>query len=165
MNAEKLLDAMQYLPDEMLEQTDRLRRRKRQSWQPWVAVAACLCLLISAAWGMMDREEKGNDGAAPEANFGDMPGILPNYSMTGTSTGCLVATVNAVEADRLTVTLGSGEQALVLLTQVEEPALYKVGQKLFLYLDPGKENDSQDITQAIGKTLTPYKIEIKEDTP
>ena len=58
MSAEKLLDAMQYLPDEMLEQTDRLRQRKSFRWKPLVATAACLCLLLGAAWGVMQAGMK-----------------------------------------------------------------------------------------------------------
>lgn len=156
MNAEKLLDAMQYLPDEMLEQTDKLRRRKPIRWQPWVAAAACLCLLISVAWGAGRNGLKGNDGAAPETNFGAM---ADQELSASTTASWLPATVDTVAEDRLTVTLPAGESAQVLLTELENgniPA-FQPGQKIRLYLENGAGRG--------GETLIPYKIEIEEDTP
>ena len=52
MNAEKILDAMQYLPEELLLQTDRLRQRKTVRWQHLAAMAACLCLVLGLAMGL-----------------------------------------------------------------------------------------------------------------
>jgi len=154
MNAEKLLDAMQYLPDEMLEQTDKLRRRKRIRWQPLAAMAACLCLLLSAAWGASRNGAKGNDGAAPESNFGMM---ADQELSASTTAGWLPATVETVAADRLTVTLPAGESVQVLLTELEDVPVFRPGQKIRLYLDTDNGRGTD--------TLIPYKIEIEEDTP
>lgn len=155
MNPEKLLDAMQYLPDEMLEQTDKLRRRKTVRWQPLVAVAACLCLLLSVAWSGSRNGAKGNDGAAPEANYG----ALEDQELSASTTASwLPATVDTVAADRLTVTLSDGKSAEVLLTELEngDIPVFQPGQKIRLYLENSAGRGSE--------TLIPYKIEIEEDT-
>ena len=49
MTEEKLLDAMALLPDGMLEETDRLRQKKRIPWKGIAALAACLCL-VAGIW-------------------------------------------------------------------------------------------------------------------
>lgn len=46
MNAEKMMDAMNLLPDDLLEATNALRTRKRTYWKPILALAACLCLVV-----------------------------------------------------------------------------------------------------------------------
>ena len=67
MKAEKIMEAMNYLPDELLEQTDRLRQRKKTYWKPLVAVAACLCLVVGL-W-FLNPGLKAANGAAPESDF------------------------------------------------------------------------------------------------
>lgn len=49
MKSDKLVDAMEFLPDEMLEQTDRIRQKRTfKWWKPLIATAACLCLIFGA---------------------------------------------------------------------------------------------------------------------
>ena len=159
MNPEKLLDAMQYLPDELLEQTDRLRRRKPFRWQPLVATAACLCLLLSVAWSVAGGA-KSSDGAAPEAivngSVEDFAGLTGDKNASTTTADWQTATVVTAEKDCLTVTLLSGKQAEVLLTSLSDVPELQAGQMIRLYLD----GDSGD--RGSTDTLTPYKIEIME---
>ena len=160
MSAEKLLDAMQYLPDEMLEQTDRLRQRKTFRWKPLVATAACLCLLLGAAWGVMQAGMKtAEDGAAPESvgkgSEEDFAGLTGD-THASTTANWLPVTVHTVAEGRLTVTLPDETRAEVLLTQLENVPALEVGQKIRLYLE--------NTAGRGGETLIPYKIEIEEDT-
>lgn len=154
MNAEKLLDAIQYLPDEMLEQTDRLRRKKPLRWQRWAALAACLCLVAGMAYSFMLSGAKSSDGATSDRFYGELTD--EDSSMTGT-TSWLAATVNTVAEDRLVVTMLDGKQAVVLLTNLEKLPDLVPGQKIRMYLN--------DIVFTDGNTLTPYKIEIEEELP
>lgn len=154
MTGEKLLDAMQYLPDGLLEQTDRLRQKKPVYWQPLAAMAACLCLVLGLVFGGQKAAENGTaEDAAPENLFGD----VADGSITGnSSTGFWYATVVAVAEDRLTVTLWNGSRATVLLTELENRPQLEPGQRLRLYLN---ENQWEN------QILTPYKIEIEQETP
>lgn len=62
MTEEKLLDAMALLPDEMLEETDRLRQKKRIPWKGIAALAACLCL-VAGIW-LIQPGSKATENAA-----------------------------------------------------------------------------------------------------
>ena len=49
MKSDKITDAMEFLPDEMLDATDRIRKKKPiKWWKPLTAAAACLVLLFGA---------------------------------------------------------------------------------------------------------------------
>lgn len=49
MKSDKITDSMEFLPDEMLDATDRIRQKKTiKWWKPLTAVAACLVLLFGA---------------------------------------------------------------------------------------------------------------------
>ena len=52
MNGELILDAMNLLDDDLIEETGKLRGKKRNSyWYIVVAVAACLCLFVFSGRG------------------------------------------------------------------------------------------------------------------
>ena len=50
MTGEQIHDALQFLPDDMIEAADALRQRPKKRWSHWAALAACLCVLIGAAF-------------------------------------------------------------------------------------------------------------------
>ena len=54
MNPEQLSDAMNELPQELLEETQAARSRRRPRWKPLAAAAACL-LLAAGAWALAGR--------------------------------------------------------------------------------------------------------------
>lgn len=75
MSPEKFHDALNYLDDDLIAQTDELRQGKRKLQTrpgvrkiiPWAAAAACLALVISIAPGMMPATESaGSANGAPE---------------------------------------------------------------------------------------------------
>ena len=49
MNPEQLSDAMNELPQELLEETQAARSRRRLRWKPLAAAAACLLLAAGAS--------------------------------------------------------------------------------------------------------------------
>lgn len=52
MNGELILDAMNLLDDDLIEETGKLRSKKRKSyWYIAVAAAACLCLFVFSGRG------------------------------------------------------------------------------------------------------------------
>lgn len=101
MNGEKLMDAMNLLPDDLLEATNALRTRKRTHWKPIVALAACLCLVVGM-W-LINPGAKAEDSASGtnqergepigqllhryDASFSnaDQPtGVITQHSFSGT---------------------------------------------------------------------------------
>lgn len=155
MTAEKLLDAMEYLPDELLEQTDKLRCRTSVRWQTWVATAACLCLLLGIGYGFLvpGASKMANDGAAPEQVLTDEAG--------STSMAPLTATVTAVEATYLYVELADGTQREVSLAQLSQIPELEPGMRIELYFAyVGTMDEDGADTERV---LTPCRIEIKEE--
>ena len=55
MNPEQLSDAMNELPQELLEETQAARSRRRLRWKPLAAAAACL-LLAAGAWALAGKQ-------------------------------------------------------------------------------------------------------------
>ena len=57
MKQEKISDALELLPEEMLEQaqSERVKKKKKQRWLKWVAAAACFCLVAVGAWDTLER--------------------------------------------------------------------------------------------------------------
>ena len=66
MNTDLIFDALDYIDDDMLEDVDVLRRKKKVNpnriWMRYASVAACLCVIIGAVYlldrtGMIDTSE------------------------------------------------------------------------------------------------------------
>lgn len=69
MRGEHISDALHMLPDEMLEETEQIRsRRKRTSriWWKWLAAAACLVLAVSGVWLFSQNFMKHDMGELPQ---------------------------------------------------------------------------------------------------
>lgn len=72
MKEDKLMDAMALLPEEMLEEAQQLRQKKRVPWKGLAALAACLCLTLglfliaprgkSTEANKNSLADRGNDG-------------------------------------------------------------------------------------------------------
>lgn len=153
MTAEHILDAMNELPDSLLEQVDSIRNRKPFRWQPLVA-AACLCLVLGVAYSfVVAPAEKSSDNMAPEAG-----NVLKDEALSDKDGAFWwIATVTAVEEESLTAVLDSGTEVNVLLTGLEEVPTFLPGQKIRIYL---KEETFDENTP-----LKPYKIAIEEEKP
>ena len=72
MKEQRIHDAIGELPEDLLAPVEKLRQKKRYPVMKWVAIAACLCLLLGT--GMMDatKAESLNEEAkadAPQENF------------------------------------------------------------------------------------------------
>ncbi len=72
MNTDLIFDAMDYIDDDMLEDVDVLRRKKKVNpnriWMRYASVAACLCVIIGAVYlldrtGMIDTSEVADEMA------------------------------------------------------------------------------------------------------
>lgn len=157
MTAQKIMDAMNYLPDELLEQTDRLRQRKKNYWKPLVAVAACLCLIVGL-W-FLNPGLKAANGAAPESDFlADDAGTGSIKQESGSTAG-IVARVYEVHDDYILVQyiyangFCDGIPILVSLAELEQIPQFSAGQKICIYAN------QQDITHEI----VPYKIVIMQE--
>ena len=77
MNTDLIFDAMDYIDDDMLEDVEALRVKKKVNpnriWMRYASVAACLCVIIGAVYlldrtGMIDTTEIA-DGVDQENSF------------------------------------------------------------------------------------------------
>ena len=73
MNPEQLSDAMNELPQELLEETQAVRSRRRPRWKPLAAAAACL-LLAAGAWALAGRPA-GADHRQGLQRHGRLPAV------------------------------------------------------------------------------------------
>ena len=78
MNPEQLSDAMNELPQELLEETQAARSRRRPRWKPLAAAAACL-LLAAGAWALAGRPAE----PAPDPEPGDLPVLTIDRDYSG----------------------------------------------------------------------------------
>lgn len=65
MKQEKISDALEHLPEEMLEEAGKRRGKRRgRGWLKAAAVAACLCLAAAGVWNTLERLDYTQLGAA-----------------------------------------------------------------------------------------------------
>ena len=66
MKPEQIHDALNFLDDRLIEETEELRRKKHPSpWKKWTALAACLCLVAAgtiAVFAMRGTSQMKSDG-------------------------------------------------------------------------------------------------------
>ena len=86
MNGENLMDAIGWLPEEMVGDVAEKRMKRKHRWAPWGAVAACLCLLLSLplALGGMQASNKA-DMEAPMEMAPIADGNLSDRYFSGTT--------------------------------------------------------------------------------
>lgn len=149
MTAEHILDAVNGLPDHLLEQTDRLRSKKKIRWQGW-ATAACLVLVLGIAYSFVVAPAKTADDAG--AALGSLTDKAESQSLSG-----IWWTATVIRADRqmLTVRMVSGQERQVSLTRLQEKMEFAPGQKIRIYLE--------DTALLADTPLRPYKIIIEEE--
>lgn len=88
MRAEDLLDAFQYLDDDMIESVDLIRRnpaQRRSHWPKLLATAACLCLIWTGmryVLPMYNGFGSGTDGAIAE-DMAESPAGSPHEPQDG----------------------------------------------------------------------------------
>lgn len=166
ISSEKLLDALEYLPDDLLEETDALRCRKRVPWVRWAALAACACLAVGLWFFFPGATSTDSACGSIENGVAD----LEDFS---TALNAVEVEVYEVAEDHITVihqvnipqppeTDGihiQVAQIKVTFENLEQIPSFEPGQKIRIYYD---ELD-QD-----GLSVSPYRIEIideKEETP
>ena len=80
MNTDLIFDALDYIDDDMLEDVDALRTKKKAKpnriWMRYASVAACLCVIIGAVYlldrtGMIDDSSEVADEMAQENMSGE----------------------------------------------------------------------------------------------
>ncbi|MBR4852559.1 MAG: hypothetical protein IKV01_03040 [Clostridia bacterium] len=89
MNAEKLHDALNYLDDSVILETDRLRHKKKKTviFRRFVSVAACICIVATTVFGIGHmRSIKENspldENFETSQNNGDIPPAPENSQST-----------------------------------------------------------------------------------
>ena len=98
MNAEKLHDALNQLPDDLIAAADALRQKKKAPilWKRLVPIAACFALVLGALYVMLPvLAPKGSDAAVPEAAA---PMEMLQDSLTENQMACLTETNAEPEA-------------------------------------------------------------------
>lgn len=168
MNAEKLMDAMNLLPDDLLEETDALRQKKRIPWKSLTALAACLCLAVGLWFALPGTKtadsafDSAAENGAETENVKDGSGITAGEQQSSSTTGFIDVTVAEVCEDYITVTADMHEDISdrtpieVSLKELEEIPQLETGQHIRLYLGIQSEESYE------GTVLTPHKIEVLE---
>lgn len=155
MNAEQLQDAISLLPEEMVADVDRLRRKKPNPWKGVIAAAACICLL-TGLWTLQNGGIKAESGSAAPDRYHDGSVGMESAESNSQIAPMMVATVVEVQEDRIIVlpgeTLTSIAQPItVMLTELEEIPRLTKNQRIRIYY---KENTNP---------LIPYKIEVIDE--
>ena len=155
MNAEIFHDAISLLPEELLQDVDALRQKKRTPWKGMLAAAACICLLISS-WVLYNGGIKAESGSSAP-NRAEDGEVGMEHSQDCSQTTPMEATIVKVEEDRIYVYPHSDPPAFysqptsVLLTELEDIPKLTENQRIRIYF--------------LEKTnpLIPYKIEIIDE--
>ena len=159
MTAEHIHDALNHLPEELLEATDALRQKKRTYWRSAAALAACACLVVGVLFFFPDLSAKNSaeagsavmDGLAQE----DLESCTENAAAT-----YITAQVVKVESDRIWVTMDQTDtQIPVYLEGLEKIPELEAGQQVRIYC-----NKTESGTGSTTPGLHPYKIELEENT-
>lgn len=165
ISAEKLLDSLGNLPDDLILETQALRSRKPVHWVKWTALAACACLCIGL-WFAFPGATK-SDNAAGTPPMEGVENALGDIETDQSTVGFMDAIVYSVGDDHITVTSATAQEFLdgkdgyciqqvqraVLFDNLEEIPHFEPGQKIRIYCD---ETDSSG-------SLLPYRVEILED--
>ena len=65
MNGKEILESLNYVDEKYIEDAESIPKRRRVRWQPLVAAAACLVLVLAAgAWGLIVTREAAPETAA-----------------------------------------------------------------------------------------------------
>ena len=93
MKPEQLSDALNHLPDDLLQEAEqsRQRRHRRPGWQRWGALAACLALAALAGSRLLPWQTtpRPGDSPRPGSSGPSQPqpgGQLPLLTIGGEST-------------------------------------------------------------------------------
>lgn len=140
MNQHQLHDALTELPEELIASTAQIRTKKRVTWAPWVALAACACLVLVLGAQLMPMMRL--DNAAPESAKDDKvltaddayyAGINGNVEHSLTTGTVLLVQVVEVQGNSLLVAPLEGEslgQDSRIAVPVEDGSGYAAGDKL-----------------------------------
>lgn len=162
ISAEKLLDSLGNLPDDLILETQAIRSRKPIHWVKWTALAACLCLCVSLGLSLPGAKSADNAAGTPMEEIGS---AIQDAEQS--PTGYLDAIVYSVGEDHITVTSTVQRpypdgldgtcvqqvQQAVLFDNLAEIPHFKPGQKIRIYYDKTDSSGS----------LLPYRVEILED--
>lgn len=151
MKEEKLIDAMALLPEEMLEETDRLRQKKKIPLKAIGALAACLCLAAglsflalgnkSAESAILDHignsydcSSKAESASGTDPQFGSVLGhkFCGREYVDVTVTAVYEGRIRVVESNSDAPT-ADGQGDLISTAFLEPPQAFTVGQQLRIY--------------------------------
>ncbi len=165
ISAEKLLDSLGNLPDDLIAETEAIRSRKPVHWVRWTALAACLCLCIGLWFAFPGGAKSADNGAGtPMEEIGN---VLEDIEQSTSSAGHLDAIVYSVGEDHITATSlverpypegldGTCIQRVQITVKFEnlkEIPEFKPGQQIRIYYNETDQDGS----------LIPYRIEIIDE--
>lgn len=168
MTAERIMDAISLLPDDLLEETNALRQKKRVPWKSLTALAACLCL-VAGLWfafpGAKTADSVAGGSAENNAGIGRVEDGSEIIADQQSSTSSCIAvysdrefTVDQVYEDHITARVDGLEDFFVIISfeKLQKIPKLKSGQRIRVYW----EVESPEIGDAC--EIAPYKIEIPE---
>ncbi len=148
MTAEHIHDALNHLPDDLLEAADAIRCRKRFPLRSVAALAACACIALGL-WFFFPHA--GMDSAVESGTA-----VEDRYHSESTTEEFLTAIVVSIEQEHLLVSTGPSSSAIaVYLDTLEEAVTLTVGQQIRIYC-----HNTDEGSGATSPGLHPYRIEI-----
>lgn len=189
MNAEMLMDAINLLPDDILEQVDALRQRRHIPWKSLTALAACLCL-VAGLWlfppvgkSAQNMESAGasciEDGSMhtlTEAEDPLFPADAPDLQTVTDHPFCqaeyvdvtvvgiydgMIGVVKGWQTDHTIDGLGE----LISLAYMQQPLTLSPGDHLRIWFGDPLQG-YRDTTVSLGEmVLIPERIEIRNTQP
>lgn len=159
MTAEHIHDALNHLPEELLEATDALRQKKRTTWRSVATLAACACLVVGVLFFFPDLSAKNSAEAGSAVMDGLAQEDLGSCAESAVAL-YITAQVVKVESDRIWVTTEQTDAHIpVYLEGLENIPELEAGQQVRIYCDEAESGTGSTIPG-----LHPYKIELEENT-
>lgn len=147
MSPEKFHDALNYLDDDLITQTDELRRGQRVAQRhptarqivPWVAAAACLTLVIGIGPRLLpsvetDNAANGTPEMMHDAQEAPMPGLTEDQNY-----GSAEANIGQSRSEYTTQRIACGNITLEIPDTWEHEIVKEDGGGYFLHIRPPYE--------------------------
>lgn len=142
MNGKEMLESLNYVDEKYIEDAESIPKRRRVRWQPLVAAAACLALVLAAgAWRLTVTKEAAPETAAQMEEAAVYSGSAADVPM--------VMAAKGVRAPEMTVTVldanDAGETAdtagVILRCTVDDPgdSGFAPGQEITVLLPASGE--------------------------
>ena len=167
MKTPKMVEAMNYIDDDLVSGAITYTRKKKSRWLKWGAMAACLCLMIAGAAILSNL---GQPGKIPEAGAGvggeDSGGVWPEgVDPVVASVAVIPAGVDLLDvADAVSISISEEDARAVeglgayLPTELPEDCRYGKAAHYRTMMKDGTEYQMLRVTYESGEASVPAPV-------